>query len=106
MSRSAVYKLTLSAEVAALVEQHRGALSVQEFAIVALLEKCQGSPGERAARAEIDRLHATLARVLASPGAPGDTLSSERQIEITTSAIRSPGDQLALVEQSSKLLDW
>jgi len=100
MTPSAVYKLTLSPAVAALVEQHRGALSVQEFAIVAMLEKCQGSPSERVLRDEIERLHATLARVLANPGAPQQTTLQQPQMIV--------GAERARVEQltASDKLDW
>lgn len=106
MTGSVVYKLTLSAEVAALVEQHRGVLSVQEFAIHAMLEKCQGTPGERALRDEIERLHVTLALVLASPGAPQSTLSIERQNAVEQPTFGTSPLLPAIRVVESDKLDW
>jgi hypothetical protein len=71
---SVIKKLTLSDELARLVDQARGPLSFQDFALQALAAACTEPPLVAELRAEIERLHATIRIVAtgatATPSAP------------------------------------
>jgi hypothetical protein len=64
---SITYKMSLSDELAELVEQRRGVLSVQEFTLLALLDRCNGSAVEQELRQHIQQLMQLLGRVTAPP---------------------------------------
>jgi hypothetical protein len=64
---SVSYRMTISEELAQLVEQRRGVLTVQEFTLLALLDACQGSRVEHELRQQVRELQHLLGRVTTPP---------------------------------------
>lgn len=104
MSPSHVYKMTLSPEMLALVEQCRGVQSIQEYTLAALLDKCQGSAVERELRAELDRLHQTLRDVLVERTVAPVQSSETPRDALLDSLLRTPARVSAPVADDK--LDW
>jgi hypothetical protein len=90
MSPSHVYKMTLSPEQLALVEQCRGVMSLQEYTLAALLDRCQGSAAERELRAELERLHSTLRDVLVERSVVPVKSSDTPREQLLDSLLRQP----------------
>jgi hypothetical protein len=61
------YRMTISEELAQLVEQRRGVLSLQEFTLLALLDRCNGSAVEHELWQQVRELQQLLGRVTAPP---------------------------------------
>ena len=53
---SVSFRMTISEELAELIEQRRGVLSVQEFTLLALLDRCNGSAVEYELRQQVQQL--------------------------------------------------
>ncbi len=70
---SRVYRQTISDELAALIDEKRGPLSLQDFTTLALAQACGDSPVVVELRAEIERLHMTIRAFSAAPVQLEDT---------------------------------
>lgn len=57
---SLTYRQTVSDNLAALIDQRRGPLSIQDFTTLALMQACGECPVVAELRAEIERLHQTI----------------------------------------------
>jgi hypothetical protein len=75
---SVSYRMTISEELAQLVEQRRGVLTVQECTLLALLDACQGSRVEHELRQQVRELQHLLGRATVPPSEQGG--GSERAL--------------------------
>lgn len=59
---SITYKMSLSDDLVRVLNAARGPLSLQEFTLLALLDKCNGSAVEQELRRQVDQLQYLLAQ--------------------------------------------
>lgn len=70
--------LTISDDLAAQIEQHRGIRSVQDFITHAVMESCTGSPVEAELRRQLEAMHETIRQLGGRPPTAPEPVASPK----------------------------